>query len=171
MMPVSLEGGMSRTPKIDRARRNALKAASLVLGAFLATGALHRQASAAPAATATATATAAQRQRRQRQRQRQRQRYGNNQGRQLLCAGHANPDARGLSADRNLGSGRRGCGAFRGLRADQGNGQSHLEQRVGQMGRQRRICRFSYGAVLWVRTRRTQIFASRLCMPSTLMVS
>ena len=39
---------MSRTPKIDRARRNALKAASLVLGAFLATGALHRQASAAP---------------------------------------------------------------------------------------------------------------------------
>ena len=34
---------MSRTPKIDRARRNALKAASL-MGAFLATGALHRQA-------------------------------------------------------------------------------------------------------------------------------
>jgi hypothetical protein len=33
--------------KVDRARRNALKAASL-LGAFLATGALHRQASAAP---------------------------------------------------------------------------------------------------------------------------
>ena len=39
---------MSRTPKIDRARRNALKAASLVLGALLATGALHKQASAAP---------------------------------------------------------------------------------------------------------------------------
>ena len=38
---------MSRTPRIDRARRNALKAASLV-GAFLATAALHRQASAAP---------------------------------------------------------------------------------------------------------------------------
>ena len=35
---------MSRTPKIDRARRNALKAASLVLGALLATGAAHRQA-------------------------------------------------------------------------------------------------------------------------------
>ena len=130
---VSLEGGMSRTPKIDRARRNALKAASLVLGAVLATGALHRQASAAPggngngnggttatAATATGTATAT---------------ATAITWRQLLCAGHANPDARGLSADRNLGSGRRGCGAFPGLRADQGNGQSHLEQRVGQMGR------------------------------------
>jgi hypothetical protein len=34
---------MSKTPKIDRARRNALKAASLV-GAFLATSALHTQA-------------------------------------------------------------------------------------------------------------------------------
>ena len=44
---VSLESGMSRTPKIDRARRNTLKAASLV-GAFLATSALHRRASAAP---------------------------------------------------------------------------------------------------------------------------
>jgi hypothetical protein len=39
---------MSGTPKIDRARRNALKAGSLVLGAFLAAGALHRRASAAP---------------------------------------------------------------------------------------------------------------------------
>ena len=38
---------MSRTAKIDRARRNALKAASLV-GAFLATSALHGQATAAP---------------------------------------------------------------------------------------------------------------------------
>ena len=38
---------MSRTAKIDRARRNTLKAASLV-GAFLATSALHSQASAAP---------------------------------------------------------------------------------------------------------------------------
>ena len=38
---------MSRTPKIDRARRNALKAASLVLGALLATGASHKRASAA----------------------------------------------------------------------------------------------------------------------------
>ena len=39
--------GLSRSQKIDRARRNTLKAASLV-GAFLATAALHRQASAAP---------------------------------------------------------------------------------------------------------------------------
>lgn len=38
---------MSKTRKIDRARRNALKAASLV-GAFLVTTTLHRQASAAP---------------------------------------------------------------------------------------------------------------------------
>lgn len=38
---------MSRTP-INRARRNALKAGSLVLGAVLATGALHRPASAGP---------------------------------------------------------------------------------------------------------------------------
>src|SRR3954467_11375059 len=44
---VSWESGMSRTAKIDRARRNALKAASLV-GAFLATSALHGQATAAP---------------------------------------------------------------------------------------------------------------------------
>ena len=47
---------MSRTPKIDRARRNALKATTLVLGAILATGALHKQASAAkrqPAYAAT----------------------------------------------------------------------------------------------------------------------
>ena len=38
---------MSRTPKVDRARRNALKAAGLV-GAFLATASLHNMASAAP---------------------------------------------------------------------------------------------------------------------------
>jgi Hint domain len=44
-MMSSLEGGLNRTQKIDRARRNALKAASLV-GAFLATAALHKQASA-----------------------------------------------------------------------------------------------------------------------------
>jgi hypothetical protein len=37
---------MSITPKIDRARRNALKATTLVLGAILATGAGRRQASA-----------------------------------------------------------------------------------------------------------------------------
>jgi len=37
---------MTITPKIDRARRNAVKATSLVLGAILATGALHKQASA-----------------------------------------------------------------------------------------------------------------------------
>jgi len=41
-----LEAKLSRTPKIDRARRNALKAGSLVLGAVLATGALHKVASA-----------------------------------------------------------------------------------------------------------------------------
>ena len=29
---------------------------------------------------------------------------------------------------------RRGCGAVRGLRVDQGNGQFHLEPRVGQNG-------------------------------------
>ena len=39
---------MSGIPKIDRARRNALKADSLVLGVFLAAGALNRRASAAP---------------------------------------------------------------------------------------------------------------------------
>jgi hypothetical protein len=39
---------LSRIPKIDRARRNALKATGLVLGAVLATGALHRPASAGP---------------------------------------------------------------------------------------------------------------------------
>ena len=39
---------MSRTPKIDRARRNTLKAASLVFGAVLTTGALAKVASAAP---------------------------------------------------------------------------------------------------------------------------
>jgi hypothetical protein len=44
---IGLETELSRTPKIDRARRNVLKAASLV-GAFLATSALHSQASAAP---------------------------------------------------------------------------------------------------------------------------
>ncbi|GEP59487.1 Hint domain-containing protein [Reyranella soli] len=39
---------MISTPKIDRARRNTLKAASLILGTVLATGALHSVASAAP---------------------------------------------------------------------------------------------------------------------------
>ncbi len=39
---------MTRTPKLDRARRNALKAASLV-GSFLVASTLHRQAAAAPA--------------------------------------------------------------------------------------------------------------------------
>ena len=58
-----MEGGLSRSQEIDRVRRNTLKAASLVLGAVLATGALHKLASAAEAATAarsgngTATAT------------------------------------------------------------------------------------------------------------------
>ena len=37
---------MTNTHKIDRARRNMVKAASVVLGAVLATGALHKQASA-----------------------------------------------------------------------------------------------------------------------------
>jgi hypothetical protein len=41
------EAKMTTTPKIDRARRNALRAAGLV-GSFLAAGALHRPASAAP---------------------------------------------------------------------------------------------------------------------------
>ena len=43
-----MEGGLSKIQKIDRARRNTLKAASLVLGAVVATGALHKLASAAP---------------------------------------------------------------------------------------------------------------------------
>jgi hypothetical protein len=43
-----MEGGLTGIQKIDRARRNALKAASLVLGAVVATGALHKLASAAP---------------------------------------------------------------------------------------------------------------------------
>ena len=123
---------MSRLPKVDRARRNALKAGSLVLGSLLVAVTPFKQASALgdfpprnpppgpdpflanpPPAESLSW-----------------------RWRQLLCAGHPNPDAQGLSPDRNLGSGRRGRGAFWGLRADQGNGQSHLEQRVGQMGRQ-----------------------------------
>jgi hypothetical protein len=43
-----VEGGLSKIQKIDRARRNTLKAASLVFGAVVATGALHKLASAAP---------------------------------------------------------------------------------------------------------------------------
>lgn len=43
-----MEGELSRNRKIDRARRNTLKAASLVLGAVLATGALRKLALAAP---------------------------------------------------------------------------------------------------------------------------
>jgi hypothetical protein len=43
-----LEDGMNRVPKIDRARRNALKAGGLVLGALLTVGGLRRPASAAP---------------------------------------------------------------------------------------------------------------------------
>ena len=43
-----MEGGLSKIQKIDRARRNTLKAASLVFGAVVATGALHKLASAAP---------------------------------------------------------------------------------------------------------------------------
>ena len=43
-----MEGGLTGIQRIDRARRNALKAASLVLGAVVATGALHKLASAAP---------------------------------------------------------------------------------------------------------------------------
>jgi hypothetical protein len=39
---------MSSIPRIDRARRNTLKAASLILGGVLATGAFHKAASAAP---------------------------------------------------------------------------------------------------------------------------
>ena len=39
---------MSRTPKIDRVRRNMLKAASLVLGTVVATGFLPKLASATP---------------------------------------------------------------------------------------------------------------------------
>jgi hypothetical protein len=41
-----VEVRVSRTPKIDRARRNALKAAGLVLGAVLAAGIPHKQAAA-----------------------------------------------------------------------------------------------------------------------------
>ncbi len=43
---------VSRSSKIDRARRNTLRAASLVLGAVLAAGTLHKQALAAPDWTA-----------------------------------------------------------------------------------------------------------------------
>ena len=46
---MSLHGGrVERIQKIDRARRNTLKAAGLVLGGVVATGALHKLASAAP---------------------------------------------------------------------------------------------------------------------------
>ena len=44
---IGLETELSRSPKIDRARRNALKAGTL-MGAFVAASALHWQASAAP---------------------------------------------------------------------------------------------------------------------------
>ena len=43
-----MEGGLTGIQKIDRARRNTLKAVGLVLGAVVATGALHKLASAAP---------------------------------------------------------------------------------------------------------------------------
>jgi hypothetical protein len=43
-----VEGKLTRIQKIDRARRNTLKAASLVLGAVVASGALQKLASAAP---------------------------------------------------------------------------------------------------------------------------
>jgi hypothetical protein len=38
-----LESAMNGTPKINRARRNALKAGGLILGAVLATGVPHRR--------------------------------------------------------------------------------------------------------------------------------
>src|SRR5215472_10905326 len=44
MMSSPTGGVMSRVPKFDRARRNVLKATSLVLGAVLATGVLHKRA-------------------------------------------------------------------------------------------------------------------------------
>ena len=50
-----MEGGLSKIQKIDRARRNTLKAASLVLGAVVATGALHKLASAAPGGNGNGT--------------------------------------------------------------------------------------------------------------------
>jgi hypothetical protein len=43
-----MEGGMSGSPSIDRACRNALKAGGLIVGAILASGAVHNLASAAP---------------------------------------------------------------------------------------------------------------------------
>lgn len=43
-----MEGGLSKIQKIDRARRNTLKAAGLVFGGVVAMGALHKLASAAP---------------------------------------------------------------------------------------------------------------------------
>jgi hypothetical protein len=48
---------MSRTPKVDRARRNALKAASFVFGVILATGAPHKRALAQVSSTSTVRPT------------------------------------------------------------------------------------------------------------------
>ena len=106
---------MRRNHKISRAHRNALKAASLVFDAVFATGALDKLASATQGGDGG--------------------NGNNNQRGNCFARGTQNPDARGLSADRNLdGGGRLRC--VLGLRSNHGDGQPHLEQRVGQMGGQ-----------------------------------
>ena len=166
---------MSRAPKIDRARRNALKAASLV-GAFLATAALHRQASAAPGGngnggtngnggngnggnngnggTATATPTATTK-------------YGGN----CFARGTQIRTREGYRPIETLTAGDEVAVRFEGFAPIKAMVSHTLNSVLGKWDGNSRICRFSYGEVLWVRTRRPQIFASRLCMPSTLMGS
>ena len=156
---------MSRIPKIDRARRNALKAASLV-GALLATSAPHRQASAAPGgngngngngngSTATdATATA-----------------NGNSGGNCFARGTQIRTREGYRPIETLAVGDEVAVRFGGFAPIKAMVSHTLNSVSGNWDGNSRTCRFSYGAVLWVRTRRTQIFASRLCMPSTLMVS
>jgi hypothetical protein len=121
-----MEGGLSRSQKIDRARRNTLKAASLVLGAVLATGALHKLASAAPGGNGNGNGGTNGND--------GNGNNNNNQGGNCFARGTQIRTREGYRPIETLAAGRRGCGAFWGLRADQVNGQFHLEQRVGQMG-------------------------------------
>jgi hypothetical protein len=158
---------MSRTAKIDRARRNTLKAASLV-GAFLATSALHSQASAAPGNNGNGNGGCGVGQ----------QTNGcggngnnGNSGGNCFALGTLIRTREGYRQIETLAVGDEVAVRFGGLRADQGNGQPHLEQRGGANGLASLTCRSSCGAVLWARIRRTPIFASRLCIPSSLMVS
>ncbi len=85
-------------------------------------------------------------------------------------AGHAHPDATATGRSKPwLRATRLRCVLRASRRSRQWSVTPWTARRAD--GLASRICRFSYGAVLWARIRRRQIFASRLCIPSTLMVS